>query len=154
MTAAATRGPGHGGAPVGTTSRSRALLAPVSGAVVAGLVTASLHRSGGIDVAPVPLCPFHAVTGLWCPFCGGLRGVAALSHLDLPAALSSNLPLTLALPLVVALWLRHTYRALLGRGSALPAVPHQVWRPLGLLLLLFTIWRNLPWLPLGEWLAP
>jgi len=132
----------------------RALLAPLSGAVVVGLVTASLHRSGGVDVAPVPLCAFHALTGLSCPFCGGLRAVAAASHLDLAAALSSNLLVTAALPVVTALWLRQVLRALRGRRASFPSVSGRQWKALGLVLLVFMVWRNLPWLPLGEWLAP
>lgn len=138
----------------GPTSRTRALFAPVSGAVVVGLVTVSLHRSGGVAVTPFPLCPFHAVTGLWCPFCGGLRGVAALTHLDVAGALSFNLPLMLLLPVAVLLWLRQVSSALHGRREPLPTLSNRGWAILGLVLLVFTIWRNIPQLPLGEWLAP
>lgn len=35
-------------------------------------------------------CPFLAVTGLPCPFCGGMRAVSSLAHGDLTAALHSN----------------------------------------------------------------
>src|SRR5687768_7002451 len=33
-----------------------------------------------------PACPFLAVTGLFCPGCGGLRCAHALAHGDVPAA--------------------------------------------------------------------
>jgi len=43
-------------------------------------------------------CPFKAITGWDCPFCGGLRGTYALVHGDVATALDHNvlLPLMLA----------------------------------------------------------
>jgi len=46
------------------------------------------------------LCPFRALTGLWCPGCGGLREVNDLTHLEFGAAVSSNV-VVVALVLVV-----------------------------------------------------
>ncbi len=43
------------------------------------------------------MCPFHAVTGLWCPLCGGLRMSNALIHGDLAAAIDFNPLLVLTL---------------------------------------------------------
>ena len=36
------------------------------------------------------VCPFKAVTGWDCPFCGGLRGTYALIHGDVATALDRN----------------------------------------------------------------
>lgn len=36
-------------------------------------------------------CPFHAVTGWYCPGCGGTRALGALLHGDIPGALRDNL---------------------------------------------------------------
>jgi hypothetical protein len=107
-----------------------------------------LHHTAGYAVAPAGLldCPLHTVTGLWCPFCGGLRAVAALTHLDLAAALSFNLVVTVLLPLAV--W--EAVRGLRGR----PRLTPRGWLLLGAVLLLFTVWRNLPALPLAGYLAP
>ena len=35
-------------------------------------------------------CPLHSLTGLDCPFCGGLRGTSALLHGDIATALDHN----------------------------------------------------------------
>jgi hypothetical protein len=60
------------------------------GAVYVGLVTPGEGRT-------VP-CPFHAVTGLWCPACGMTRAVHRLLRADVAGALSFNV----FVPLVVA----------------------------------------------------
>jgi hypothetical protein len=39
------------------------------------------------DRRDIPLCPLHAMTGLLCPLCGGLRAVNHLAHGHLGAAL-------------------------------------------------------------------
>ncbi len=137
-----------------TTSRGRALLAPAVTALGVGAVILRLHQTNGIDVAPFALCPFHAVTGFWCPFCGGLRGVAALSHGDVAAALSSNLPAMLLLPFIAAswvIWVRAGWRRIPVRRLVVSRRQSTV---LVVVFLVFTVWRNLPMLPLGAWLAP
>ena len=145
--------PPAGPAP-GTTSRVRALVGPVLTAAAVGAVVVRLNATRGIDVAPIPLCPLHSLTGLWCPFCGGLRGVAALSHADLPAALSSNLPLMVLLPVIAPSWVLWASAAWQRREVARLTLSNRGWLVLGAVFLVFTVWRNLPQLPLGAWLAP
>lgn len=138
-----------------STTRPRAL-AVVGGSVLAlGGALARLHQTHGIDVAPVPLCPFHAVTGLWCPFCGSLRAVADLTHLDVPAALSSNLPVVLlVLPALALAWGSWVRATVTGRPTPGISIGNRTWALLAIVLLGFALWRNLPQLPLGAWLAP
>ena len=65
------------------------------------------HESGAWGV-----CPFHAMTGAWCPGCGSLRAVNDLTHGDVLAAASSNLVFVLALPVLALLWVgwvRHSW---------------------------------------------
>lgn len=98
-----------------------------------------------------PLCPVLAVTGLYCPGCGSLRAVHDLLHADLAGALARN-PLTVAaVPLLLLAWVSWG-RRLAGRRAAHPtAVPAvAVW---GLLVVVlgFTVARNLPGL---TWLSP
>jgi len=49
----------------------------------------------------MPTCPLHALTGLYCPGCGGTRAIQALLHGDPGRALAYNplLPFMLALGL-------------------------------------------------------
>jgi len=91
-----------------------------------------------------PICPLHAMTGLQCPGCGGLRAVHQLSPGHIAAAWRLN-PFVICL-LPVAFWL--------GMREAVWIFTRREWpglvtRPIfGLLLagalLVFGIVRNLP----------
>jgi len=93
----------------------------------------------------LPLCPLHAMTGLWCPLCGSLRAGYALLHGRLGVALHDNVLFVLGLPLLVLLW--SSWAGLRG--------PVRIPRPLGWTMLVlavaFGVLRNLP---VGSWLAP
>ena len=115
---------------------------------VAGAVSAAVALDVAIDPSTthIPLCPFHAVTGAWCPLCGGLRAVASLAHGDVAAALHDNVLVVASVPVVMTLWLlsvlRPRRRSRIGRRSTLGIVA---------LAVLFTVVRNLP---AGEFLSP
>jgi len=97
------------------------------------------------------LCPLYALTGVYCPGCGGLRGVNDLTDGHLGAAASSNLLLVLAVPFVVLLLARWTFATWQGRDVAVvPTLPRPLRYGLGAFVLVFWVARNLP----GSWLAP
>jgi hypothetical protein len=97
------------------------------------------------------VCPLYALTGIYCPGCGGLRGVNDLTNGHVGQAASSNLLLVLALPFAAVFFARWTYGAWTGREvRAVPAVPRAVTVGLIVLAVVFTVARNLP----GSWLAP
>ncbi len=89
----------------------------------------------------VPLCPLHALTGLWCPLCGGLRAVHALSRGNIQSALHDNAMLVLALPLIVALWAQWAART--RTGSARRRWPRGATLAVITALAAFTVLRNL-----------
>jgi hypothetical protein len=98
-------------------------------------------------------CPFYALTGWWCPGCGGLRAMHNLTDGRILDAVHSNI---LLLPLLLggALWWGDwTVRR--WRGQPTRPFPLAVSRTtlvavLGLLAV-YTVVRNTPW---GIWLAP
>lgn len=95
-------------------------------------------------------CPWLALTGTYCPGCGGLRAVNDLVHLRLLDALSSNL---FAVVFVVAgtigwfAWTRASWR---GQPLEL-SISRRLWVALGVAWLVFSVVRNLPF---GAFLAP
>src|SRR4051795_4306136 len=132
-------------------TRSERMLGPVL--TIGGLAAATLalHLRDPHVTHSWGLCPLYALTGIYCPGCGGLRGVNDLTDGHVGAAASSNLLLVLAIPVVVLVLGRWTYAAWTGREVAVvPAVPRAVRIGLILLVVGFTLARNLP----GSWLAP
>jgi uncharacterized protein DUF2752 len=97
-----------------------------------------------------PLCPWHAMTGTWCPGCGGLRAVHDLAHGQLLTAASENLLVVVLLP-VVAMWWRTTRRRRSGSQRSALALGPRSTVAVTLVALAFAVLRNLP---LGAGLAP
>ncbi|AUY52182.1 DUF2752 domain-containing protein [Streptomyces sp. CB01881] len=98
-----------------------------------------------------PTCPFLTLTGWWCPGCGGLRCVHALTHGDLSGALHDNAPAVLLFAVLAVLWLRWVWAAVRGGPAPRLALGARRWVLVALLLLVFTVVRNLP---VGAGLAP
>ena len=48
-----------------------------------------------------PHCPFHYLTGLYCPGCGSQRAISSLLHGDVLQAMNFNLMLVISLPLLL-----------------------------------------------------
>ncbi len=99
------------------------------------------------------LCPFYALTGWWCPGCGGLRAMHNLTEGRVLDAVHSNIFL-LPLLLTVLLWWG-SWAAGRWRGRPGTAFPFTLGRRgQGVLigaLVIFTVARNTP---MGTWLAP
>ena len=113
--------------------------------------TVVLHRTGGHGLGPLATCWFHAGTGLHCPFCGSLRGVAALSHGDVLTALHDNAPVMLLLGVATLIWGRRVLFAMAGKIVDQPRINARAGMALGAFFVLFAIYRNTPY---GAWLAP
>ncbi len=121
-----------------------------TGALVAGATV--ILAVGDPNTTHVPLCPFRAITGLDCPFCGSLRAVHSLAHLDLADALSHNLLFTLAAPLLVLAWVAWLATSL-GRPLAWRRpLPRGATAAVWALVIAFGVLRNVPafaWLGSG-----
>jgi hypothetical protein len=119
-----------------------------------GLVLAvGLHV---VDPAQVhgPVCPFLALTGLYCPGCGTLRCLHALLHGDLRAAAGYNVLTLLLLPVIVTAWVATGIAALGGRPAPMLArLPRWVGPAIVVVTVSFWILRNVPVASLS-WLAP
>jgi len=117
-----------------------------------GLATIALHLRDPHQHGSWGICPVYAVTGLYCPGCGGLRAVNDLSNLQLWAAASSNLLFVALLPLLAYVFVRWSH----GRWSDQPwrvdpATLGRITKGLMVCGVFFAILRNTP---MGAWLAP
>ena len=105
------------------------------------LASVDPHEPGRLP----PLCPTHALTGLDCPACGGIRLAHAVLHGDLRAAVHDNAFLLVLIPVVVTVWAIGQTAA--RRGRAL-AVPRWAGYAVAGLALVWAVVRNLPGFPL------
>lgn len=122
----------------------------VAGVLLAASIALHLrdpHRSGSYG-----FCPWLALTGTYCPGCGGLRAVNDLTHFNLLAAASSNLLLVASLPFVALWWLRSFVDG--WRGVRRHLSDRSAYVVLVVVLastMVFWVVRNLPF---ASWLTP
>ncbi len=88
-----------------------------------------------------PPCPFHELTGWFCPACGGMRMTHDLLHGDLAAAFVDNAFALIGLPLLLV-WV------LVRRRRSEPALTWPVYAVMFGAAVVWTIVRNLPGFPL------
>lgn len=118
-------------------------LAPLASLLAFGAGLAVVAGRNPEQPGHYPICPFHAMTGLWCPGCGSLRAMHALAHGDLGTALHRNVLLVASLPVLAYGWF-HWLRNSLDGHHARPAP--RVFSSLVVVaaLLGFGVLRNLP----------
>jgi hypothetical protein len=113
--------------------------------------TLALHVRDPHEQYSWGLCP-SAALGFWCPGCGGLRAVNDLTHGDVGAALSSNVLVTLLIPVValgLLVWFVDRWR---GCTRTLDAARiTKVTVAFCVVAVAFAVVRNLSF---GAWLAP
>ena len=101
----------------------------------------------------VPICWSQAVFGIDCPLCGGLRCTNALLRGDIAAAADHNVLLAVALPVITVIWAVWLYRSIRGERFRLPAPPKWLIGTGALLILAFTVARNVDSTGFIGWLA-
>jgi len=117
--------------------RVRALLISVTGLAAICLLY-TFNPADSFLYAP---CPFHTITGLYCPGCGSLRAIHQLLHMHFFTAFKLNPLLILSIPLLVYLLLR-SYFFQSKQYSSNPDLPASlIWIYLGVVVL-FWIIRN------------
>lgn len=133
-------------------SRWQRMAPPVTSLAGLALTGLALRLRDPHEPGSWGVCPSYALFGVYCPGCGGLRSVNDLTHLDLGAAVSSNLLFVAFLPLIGWVFARTLLAAWRGE-SYLPRAleTSRFYVVLTALMVLFMIVRNLPQ---GGWLAP
>jgi Protein of unknown function (DUF2752) len=128
----------------GTPGSARAPLALAFGAALSsGALVAAIGLADPFGHHLSPPCPLHALTGLYCPFCGATRATWAVTHLRPGLMLHENALYPALVLLAAWAWL-----SWLGRATGYWRLPVPRGRTFGLgvavVLLAFTVLRNLP----------
>lgn len=127
--------------------RLREPMVLLAGVVAAGAV---LHTVDPARSGHYPACPMLWSTGLYCPFCGGLRCVADLTHGQIGAAFDRNPLIPPLVLLAAALWVRWVVQVIRGEGRR-PRLGPRSTPVVFVVLAVFTVLRNIPgW----TWLSP
>lgn len=138
---------------VPATERTRSVRMRAPALTVAGLAAATLalHVRDPHVQHSWGVCPLYALTGIYCPGCGGLRAVNDLSNGHVGAAASSNLLFVVSVPVIVFLLGRWAWLSWQGSdGAVVPALSRRTTIAVLVVAVVFTVARNLP----GSWLAP
>jgi hypothetical protein len=138
-------------APSETSPLPRRLVGPAASAALAAAATGYVAVVDPNRPGHYPYCPFLRLTGWWCPGCGGLRCVHALTRGDLLTAAHDNVLVLGLVVVAAACWVRWALRASRGRRTALPQL--RTWQVVALIVgvLVFEVARNMPH---GSFLAP
>lgn len=120
--------------------RARRLIKAGIFVTIAGIALIALYRLFGFGIP----CPFHAVTGLYCPGCGAMRAVVALSQLQFYQALRYNALLVAALPVLAVLGVQEIIAYLRGKPTKQGRGTIVLIIIFAVLTVAFTILRNLP----------
>lgn len=139
--------------PLPRTGRRSLLLATAAVIALAGAVTLFAFEPAAAGVFPP--CPFHKVTGLFCPGCGSTRAAHHLLHGRLATAFGFNPLVVISVPFVAVALVREARRWVRADAPAPRRSPLPHWWVWALLavVLAFVVLRNLPWKPV-RWMAP
>jgi len=113
-------------------------------AVILGLIVALvlLFLFNPAECSFFPPCPFHELTGLYCPGCGSLRALNSLLHGNIKAALALNSLMVISIPFILLLLIK-------------PSIGYKCSTPWIVLTIFIIYWiaRNIPVEPFAM-LAP
>ena len=89
-----------------------------------------------------PGCPFRMLTGYQCPGCGSTRALHQLVHGHFGAAFTFNPLFTIAAPILLFLFVRHSFFIMRGHQPRKYLLPAPVIYGLFFVILSFWILRN------------
>lgn len=110
-------------------------------ALIAGATMLRSYSPGSLHLPP---CPFHALTGLYCPGCGSTRALHHLLNMEFATALKCNFLAVATLPYMLALFGVKALRRLgIWHGPTLELPVNWTWW-LTAVVIAWWIVRNLP----------
>lgn len=96
-----------------------------------------------------PSCPFHTITGLYCPGCGSQRALHNLLHFNPGGVISNNI---LVFPALMIILYHGLYSIIKPKHTNILYLKNTPWIIL-IVILLFWVLRNIPAYPFSL-LAP
>jgi hypothetical protein len=94
-----------------------------------------------------PLCPFKALTGLYCPGCGSLRALNKMLHTDIHAAFNLNPLMVLMLPWFFWQLLRKTILPYRSTSTGFHVLHLNEGWVMFTMIIFYWLFRNIPLYP-------
>ncbi len=88
-------------------------------------------------------CPFHEITGLYCPGCGVTRMIYSIFELNFYQAFRYNPLLFIFLPFIIILLINSIYSKFKKEKSIYEKIPNFVWSVFLVVLIIYWILRNI-----------
>ncbi|MDL2324504.1 DUF2752 domain-containing protein [Ruminococcaceae bacterium OttesenSCG-928-A16] len=120
--------------------RVRRLLGTLGILAAIGIVLVAVYQLWGVGIP----CLFYRVTRLYCPGCGTMRAVVALTRLNLPGALRYNALFVATLPVLLGLAVWQAVCYLRGKPFKTGPLSWALVAVFAVCVVVFTILRNLP----------
>jgi Protein of unknown function (DUF2752) len=95
----------------------------------------------------IPMCPCRLLTGFYCPGCGSLRAIHAITRLRIDRALGYNPLLVLFLPLFIWFFAINLATACRGPDKIKFRLPPAFGNALLIIILTYFVFRNIPAYP-------
>ncbi len=133
--------------------QGKRLLQFIALAITAVIVVILLFTYNPASSGVFPPCPFHKLTGLYCPGCGSLRALHQIFHGQIAAAFGLNCLMVLSLPFIAYGLLAQSLRYFFNIKIPTVFIPARWIWALFILIIAYTIARNIPLSPF-TWLAP
>ena len=89
------------------------------------------------------LCPFHEITGLYCPGCGVTRMIYSFYELNFYQAFRYNPLLFIFSPFIIFLLINVIYSKIKKEKSIYEKIPHFVWTIFLVVLIMYWVLRNI-----------
>ncbi|MBD0743326.1 hypothetical protein BG418_17285 [Streptomyces sp. CBMA152] len=129
---------------------ARRLLVPLGTLAAVGAAFAYVGTVDPNEPGHYPVCPLYALTGIYCPGCGGLRSAHDFITGHFGAALGANALAVVGYLLFAVLWTLWATRSARGLPFRID-LKDAHWWGIGVVLVIFSVARNLPF---GSVLAP
>ncbi len=137
------------GTRLNATERKRAMLQVVTGISILAIIAAVLYFLPPSETKLFPGCPWHMLTGTYCPGCGSVRGVTEIVNGNLFGLWNQN-PLAMVLaPIIIYAAIRKVVEAV--AAYQMPAILTPQWVYVVLLIMILAYWVLRNFIP---YLAP
>lgn len=112
--------------------------------ITIALILFALWVGIGSELPLQPFCPFHKITGIPCPGCGGIRAANYLMSGDIRAAIMMN-PLSVVICVIIPIMILWAWIDVLRKKDSLTTFLNKRWKKSTIIIIFAIIIINWVW---------